>query len=335
MSENENQDNSAIERLFSYDDELKAPKTTNFKPRLTGEEVKKKYFTPLEDETSFRILPPKDGNIHFEEAYFHEVMVNGKIKKMPCLKHYDGSECPLCEHYDQLVKISNDKTLYPTEEERKKQFGAAFKFMARKFYVVKGIDRNHEGDGVKFWRFKENKKKDGIYDKIMPVVRGYYKRTQIDFTDIEKGLDLVITTVEDTIPGTSKTYRKVSSIISHMPEPLHTKEAKVKEWTEDTLTWRDIYKPVDIYGHMNAKEYLEAVRDNKAPMWDDKNRTWLFKDDKGEWYTKARKEEIEKTEASDADVAGATSMGIGNLAKSLPAQPETSTFDDGDDDLPF
>jgi hypothetical protein len=335
MSENTNEKSSAINRLFAYDDDLKAPKNGTSKTRLTSEEVKKKYFTPLEDETSFRILPPKDDGIHFEIAHFHEMSVNGMVnKKMVCLKDYDGSHCPLCAHYDELVRISNDKTLYPTEEERKKQFGAAYKFMARKFYVAKGIDRNHEGDGVKFWRFKHNKKKEGIYDKIIPVVRGYFKRTEVDFTDVEKGLDLIITTVEDTIPNSTRTYRKVSSIIPQLPEPLHNKEAKVKEWVEDTLTWRDIYKPVDIYGHMNATEYLEAVRDNKAPMWDDKNRTWLFKDDKGEWYTKSRKEEIEKTEATDADVSSATSMGISDLTNALPSQPNTTSFDD-EDDLPF
>ena len=56
-------------------------------PKISSEERLKKYFTEklqkgVKNATRvFRILPGKDGNSPFDEAYFHERQVNGKYEK--------------------------------------------------------------------------------------------------------------------------------------------------------------------------------------------------------------------------------------------------------------
>ena len=57
------------------------------KPKISNEERLKKYFTEklqkgVKNATrTFRILPGKDGESPFAEAYFHERQVNGKYEK--------------------------------------------------------------------------------------------------------------------------------------------------------------------------------------------------------------------------------------------------------------
>ena len=40
----------------------------------------------------------------------------------------------------------------------------AREYTPRKYYVVKGIDRDNEDHGVKFWRFKHKYTGDGVMD---------------------------------------------------------------------------------------------------------------------------------------------------------------------------
>ena len=50
-----------------------------------------------------------------------------------------------------------------------------------------------------------------------------------------------------------------------------TEETKVKEWTEDDRTWKDVYsqKPV---------EYLEAISKGLDPVWDSELKKYVYDD---------------------------------------------------------
>ena len=85
------------------------------KPKISNEERLKKYFTEklqkgVKNATKiFRILPGKDGNSPFDEAYFHERQVNGKYEKIYCPKLNGGDHCPLCEAREALLMEGSKK----------------------------------------------------------------------------------------------------------------------------------------------------------------------------------------------------------------------------------
>ena len=158
------------------------------KPKISNEDRLKKYFTEklqqgMKNATRrFRILPAKDGKSPFEEAYFYERQVNGKYEKIYCNKLNDGEYCQIYEAKEALMM-----------EGSKKAKEMAREYTPRKFYVVKGIDRDNEDHGVKFWRFKHNYTGNGVMDKLMPLFK-----LKGDITDAREGRDIIITTTPAT-----------------------------------------------------------------------------------------------------------------------------------------
>ena len=160
--------------------------------RVSQEDRMKKYFTTVlpkgskGEERRIRILPTPDGSSPFKEVYFHEVQVDGKWVKLYDPKQ-EGKRSPLNEVHEGLMMtgVESDREL-------------ARQYRSRKFYIVKVIDRDHEQDGVKFWRFKHNAKGDGVLDKIFPIFKN-----KGDVTEPQKGRDLIIS-LTLTKSGTGK-----------------------------------------------------------------------------------------------------------------------------------
>ena len=130
-------------------------------------------------------------------------------------------------------------------------------------YIVKVIDRDHEEDGPKFWRFKHNYKNEGILDKIIPIWRN-----KGDITNAENGRDLIIELAKSKTPK-GKEYTTVSAIMYDDPAPVHTEKEQGKAWINDELTWLDVYskKPV---------EYLEAIAKGETPRWDSEKGGYVY-----------------------------------------------------------
>jgi hypothetical protein len=222
----------------------------------SSEERMKKYFTTVlpkgspGEERRVRILPTKDGSSPFVEVYFHEVQVDGKWVKLYDPKQ-EGKRSPLNE-----VKESLEATGVESDKELSKSY------RSRKFYIVKVIDRDHEQDGPKFWRFKHNSKQDGILDKIFPIFRN-----KGDITDVEKGRDLILS-LSLTTSGTGREYTTINSIIPEDAGPLHTDPEVVKKWVADTLVWADVYSK-------KPEEYLDMVAQGETPKWDKDAKKWI------------------------------------------------------------
>jgi hypothetical protein len=216
----------------------------------------KKYFTTVlpkgskGEERRIRILPTKDGSSPFVEAYFHEVQVDGKWVKLFDPKQ-EGKRSPLNEVYEGLMMtgVDSDKELART-------------YRSRKFYIVKVIDRDHENDGVKFWRFKHNHKGDGIMDKVFPIFRN-----KGDITNSETGRDLILS-LALTKSGNGKEYTTINSIIPEDAGVLHTDADVAKTWLEDELTWSDVYAK-------KGEDYLELVARGEAPRWDSDQKRYV------------------------------------------------------------
>jgi hypothetical protein len=228
--------------------------------QMSQDERMKKYFTTLLDKNSrtgqkrVRILPTPDGSSPFKEVWYHEIQVDGKWVKLYDPGKNDGERSPLTEVYEELMSTGkeSDKKLAP-------------QYRSRKFYIVKVVDRDAEDDGVKFWRFKDNYKQEGILDKIIPIWK-----QKGDITNPENGRDLIIEMVKSKTPA-GKEYTVVQTIMYDDPTPLHSDDAIKKEWVEDEMTWSDVYskKPV---------EYLEAVSRGEVPRWDSDLKKYVYGD---------------------------------------------------------
>ena len=240
--------------LAQYEKNKNATSGNNNK--ISSEDRLKRYFTTVlpkgskGEERRIRILPTKDGSSPFVEVKFHEVQVDGKWVKL-----YDpaqeGKRSPLNEVYEGLMMsgVDSDKEL-------------ARNYRSRKFYIVKVIDRDHEADGVKFWRFKHNHKGDGVIDKIFPIFRN-----KGDVTNPENGRDLILS-LALTKAGTGKEYTVISSVLNDDPSPLHTDADVAKTWLDDELTWSDVYSK-------KGEDYLEMVARGEVPRWDSTSNKWV------------------------------------------------------------
>ena len=240
--------------LAQYEKNKNATSGNNNK--VSQEDRMKKYFTTVlpkgskGEERRIRILPTKDGSSPFVEVKFHEVQVDGKWVKL-----YDpaqeGKRSPLNEVYEALMSTG-------VESDRE----TARTYRPRKFYIVKVIDRDHEQDGPKFWRFKHNAKGDGVIDKIFPIFRN-----KGDITDPEKGRDLILS-LTLTKAGTGKEYTVINSVLNEDPGPLHQDADVAKSWIEDELTWSDVYSK-------KGEDYLEMVARGEVPRWDNDSKKWV------------------------------------------------------------
>lgn len=240
--------------LAQYEKNKNATSGNNNK--ISSEDRLKRYFTTVlpkgskGEERRIRILPTKDGSSPFVEVKFHEVQVDGKWVKLfdPA---QEGKRSPLNEVCEGLMMsgVDSDKELART-------------YRSRKFYIVKVIDRDHEADGVKFWRFKHNHKGDGVIDKIFPIFRN-----KGDVTNPENGRDLILS-LALTKAGTGKEYTVINSVLNDDPSPLHADADVAKTWLDDELTWSDVYSK-------KGEDYLEMVARGEVPRWDTASSKWV------------------------------------------------------------
>jgi hypothetical protein len=249
---------------------------------------------------TIRILPAENGS-PFVEMYGHKVQIDGEWKTLPCLKHEKDEPCPFCEAREALLSTGED-----SDKELAK------KYNARMMYVVKVIDRDHPEEGVKFWRFNHDYRKEGIYDKIIGVLNALKK----DVTHPETGRDLVL-----TINRNQNNVPVVSAVASLDPTPLSEDKEQAAQWLADSRTWEDVYS-------VRSYDYLAIIVKGGTPVWDKENKCFVDKATLSESNDEAANLESELT------------MGVENVKANVVASTaevsttETKTEDDGDD-LPF
>lgn len=281
----------------------------NNKPKYTKTEAKtydlSNYFNTFIDDKvksavkTVRILPTQDGTSPFVELYAHSVQIDGKWSKIPCLKHEKDEACPFCEAHDALRATGKD-----TDKELAK------KYKAKLFYVVKVIDRDKEAEGVKFWRFAHDWRKEGILDKIQGVLLAIKK----DVTNPATGRDLSININRNQL------NKPTVSSISHVDPSVLSEDADTSnEWLGDTRTWEDVYA-------IKSYEYMEIVVRGGIPVWDKDEKKFIDKDSK-----------VEGGDGIEAEIT----MGVENVkanitaSKSEPVVANESSTEDNADELPF
>jgi hypothetical protein len=226
----------------------------------------------------------------FVEAYAHSKRIDGEWKTLFCPQHEDGEPCPFCEVRDGFLKKKDDEDAKQLARENQ----------ARLVYIVKVIDRDNESHGPKFWRFKRNWEKKGVYDKILGLVKVYG-----DVANNQTGRDLIV-----QIDRNTKGAPTVTNIIAADPSPLSEDASKVKEWTEDEKTWRDVYG-------VKRYEYLEVAVKGYTPIYDKEKETYVAKE-LADLDTNTSSEEKE-------DVASELRMGAANAEAPKAAVAEAPT----------
>jgi hypothetical protein len=192
----------------------------------------------------------------------------------------------------------------------------AKKYNARKMYVVKVIDRAAEEEGVKFWRFNHDYRKEGIFDKIHGVLTAL--KTNRDVTNPETGRDLAI-----TIQRNQNKIPVVSAVVALDSTPLSEDVEKSQEWLADARTWEDVYS-------VRTYDYLEIIVKGGVPVWDKEEKKFVDK---------------ESLKADDNSTLEAElTLGVENVKSNVQAASETTKTttttqsvesEDEEDDLPF
>ena len=263
--------------------------------KMSSEDRMKKYFAALlkdnekQGQRRVRILPTTDGSSPFKEVWFHEIFVDGKYQKFYDPGKNDNERSPLNEVYEELMS---------TGKEADKQL--ATQYRARKFYIVKVVDRDNEQDGVKFWRFKHNYKQEGILDKIIPIWKA-----KGDITDPDKGRDLILELTKAKTPK-GAFYTVIQTVMYDDPSAISEDTDQMADWVGDELTWEDVYskKPV---------EYLEAIARGETPRWDSEKGGYVYSNN----------------ETSEV------SMGGTPAPKSINEVADPQANDEVDEELPF
>ena len=272
----------------------KSQSSSNTTSKMSSEDRMKKYFAALlkdnekQGQRKIRILPTPDGSSPFKEVWFHEIQVDGKWQKFYDPSKNDNERSPLNEVYEELMSTGKE-----SDKELAKQY------KARKFYIVKVIDRDNEQDGVKFWRFKHNYKQEGILDKIIPIWKA-----KGDVTDPDNGRDLILELTKAKTPK-GATYTVIQTVMYDDPSPISKDESQMSEWVGDEMTWEDVYskKPV---------EYLEAIARGETPRWDSEKGGYVYSND----------------ETSEVSMGGSKSVSITEIE-----DPQANN--EVDEDLPF
>ena len=296
--------------LAQYEKNTEPSKSGN---KLSNEERLKKYFTEklpkgVKSQTkTFRILPAEEGKSPFTEVFYHEKNVNGKWEKIYCNHLNDGEHCPLCEAKDALYEDGSEKAKALAKD-----------FIPRKFYVVKGIDRENEDHGVKFWRFKHKKTGDGVMDKLIPVFK-----LKGDITHPREGRDIIISSGRN-----EKNHSVVNSIMTDDVSILTNNKDYANEWVSNEETHRDVYAK-------KSNEYLEIVATNKTPVWDSEQKKYVAEEDKEEKETASLTEEINMMRTETTESFESNYTNDGNYTNDLTNNDvEVSSLED-DDELPF
>lgn len=278
---------------------------TNNKPKFEKKEKVydlKNYFNTFIKEgvksgtKQVRILPTANGTSPFVEMYGHKAQVDGAWKTLPCLKREKNEPCPFCEAREALLATGEEK-----DKELAKKYGA------RMMYIVKVIDRNAENEGVKFWRFNHDYRKEGIYDKIIGVLNAIKK----DVTDPQTGRDLLL-----TINRNQNNVPVISAVASLDPTPLSNDTEQVKTWLADTRKWEDVYS-------VRGYDYMEIIVKGGVPMWDKDAKKFV---DKASVKAEANTSEAELTIGVEKVKA--------NVKAATPTTEPALKEEEGDD-LPF
>lgn len=315
-------------------------------------------------ELKIRLLPiDEETGSPFKTIHMHTIQVPKEIspsgwKSYVCLKHTDdidhetyGSDCPFCEmNHQAFEKMKSWQEKYKKAEEaedddemskceveieRWKKISLANK--ESEICVVRCIERGHEDDGPKFWKFTvrsdgqdpknlikklwKARKQESIDDAMDEYDVKRPEDLPEDFVptnilDLETGRDLKVT-ISAVYDKEGKRTKKTSvSIVDYSKSrPLSKDEEQAEEWINDSKVWSDVFT-------VKPYEYLSIILDGEIPFFDKTNKVWVTKG-------RARDEEVKRSVAADNEARNKI-----DKAKEKALQYEEDSEDDDYEERP-
>lgn len=234
-----------------------------------------------------RVLPiDKDTPKPFKKIFMHSVKLTpeqqgkntSKWKSYICLKRTEGIDhealgckCPFCEENSKAYKAYTEATNEVEKEAYKEIFKSYF---ANEYGIIRCIERGHEEDGPKFWKFPI--RQDGK-DPMNTINRLYHSQKEesiemgespLNILDINDGKDFKITIEAVYDKQNNRTDKTSISIEPYgKRKPLSEDVNEMIKWVNDEKKWSDVFvaKPYD---------YLSLIIDKKVPFYDKANGVW-------------------------------------------------------------
>ena len=236
-------------------------------------------------------------------------VAKGGYKSFICLNdtHVNSDEkgCPLCNKKNEIFAQAN---AVDDANEKKAICRQAYSYDTKTSYIVRCIERGHEDEGVKFWRFNKHDDGSGPFDTIKELWENYHN-SNINIFDYKNGYDLIITLTKSPNKknpnAPDKTAVKIMTDVN--PKPLGTDE-QIDAWVNDQTDWKDMYRA-------KSYDYLEIIAEDKTPV---------FNVQKGKWVPWTEENENEKAEQRAAE----------ELRETAKPQPTFQPTDD-EEELPF
>lgn len=304
-----------------------------------------------EREVRIRIIPAQPGSkkistdIHIHSMKVPTEVAKSGFKAFTCLndKHVDESMrdtrgCPFCNEFEahkaEAMKFKDSEGNISNITQWKALWKEAYKYQPKTAHIVRVIDRDHEDEGVKFWRFNEWDNGKGCYDYLKDIYKNYnenaakiaYKaeygekpnKEQLEaymtdenghtkefynVFDLEEGHDIKLTLTH----GEKTKERTEIKIMAELEEsPLSEDKEQVAAWINDTKTWNDAYV-------VKSYDFMDVVLNGGIPVWDKEQGKFVSKEEKSESDEKAEREAAEEVRKAG----------------------EIHSNDNADEDLPF
>ena len=213
----------------------------------------------------------------FFDIITHALKVDKEIaksgfKSYVCLdseKAESNEECPICKKSRELFDKAAKARKEGNEALSKSLYKEACSLKKKRTFITRVIDRDHEEEGVKFWRFNENSMRKGIYDELMNLYNTRKEEAKEDgeedynIFDLYNGKDIIINVSKSQIPdgfGGIKETIAYNITDSGNRKPLSKDVDKANAWLNDEKTWKDVYS-------LKTADYLELVVNGKIPVF--------------------------------------------------------------------
>lgn len=308
--------------------------------------------TENERSTRIRLLTiDKDSNKPFEHIHMHTLRVPTEIsengwKSYVCLEKTNGkftetlgNKCPFCElnrsSYNKFKELSEAAKNATDEDEKAKLFAEAKTYkdlsvanIANETGIIRCIERGHEEDGPKFWKFpirKDLKDPENVIRRLYKTRVEECKEEGIpveNILDIDEGYDLKIT-ISAVFDKQGKRTNKTSINIERYgsKKPLTSDPEQRDAWVNDKKVWSDVFvaKPY---------EYLEVILDGEIPWFDKKTGKWI------------PKKSFQKNTGVNTDEVDSDRKNIDNatkeiVSKAVADEKKADTTENDNDGLPF
>lgn len=295
----------------------------------------------LSKEIKIRILPiSAESDAAFQKIHMHYVQVNKKIsatgfKNYICLKETSdidvdryGNKCPFCEIKQGAWEKYKEET---TKEAKEPWRELANSNTANEYAIIRCIERGHEDEGPKFWKFGirsdekdpmhsiiklfktrknesiEEKYGEKFFEKPIEQQKAEMERDGFEpanILDIYNGKDLKLTINAVRTKNGELTDKVTIDIADYGSfKPISQNEEEIDRWVNDPKVWSDVFT-------VKPYEYLDIVSKGGVPYFDKKENKWVEWKDDAQTTKKVTKEDIEVTEDIKESASAAKQMDV-------------------------